>query len=565
MQSSWKWRRLFALLFAFALIAAACGDDDTASDDTTDGTTPTEAATATSGPADGTETPTEEPMDSAIFECPADQQGGDLTIATGAGVNTVSPYSNFGTGSNGGDFSAAIYDTLWRYDAETDTYSPNIGETLTQDDDAGTKWTLTLREGVTFGNGNTMTTADVKAHIEALAKTALRAAGMAKLVTSMDITDDRTMTFNLSAPFNMPYMLATEPGWVPDASAVAAAPVVEERSQYGVDLPTAIGSGAGPFEVTAITPGESIVLTAKDSYWGGRACADTLTFKNIAAEQAKIDAFTLGEIDVMFVNSVRQAATFDDMGALYYPGATGALSYVAPDQGLTGNGETQFNDVRLREALQLAVDYDVLNSRLYDDLSPRTTSAILPEESPLWYGVDGPPYDLERAKSLVAEVKAEGKWDAEFTYLIATTPTANDLGQALKAMWEAAGFKVTLEPVENTLLRIIQKNFEVSSSGFAVQSPGPWSTLNGLECNNVRQRTGFCDPEMDAALNKLRGALNTEEAKAALAEMQAVWNKTFPVVVLSHSVWGGAKQDYVGDVQTGPDSTPYFNHTTVNK
>ena len=78
--------------------------------------------------------------------------------------------------------------------------------------------------------------------------------------------------------------------------------------------------------------------------------------------------------------------------------------------------DTPFADVRIREALQLALDYDVIYERALGGAGPRPTSAIIPEASPYYSGAEGPPYDPERAAALVQETIDEGIWDGSFTY-----------------------------------------------------------------------------------------------------------------------------------------------------
>jgi peptide/nickel transport system substrate-binding protein len=469
MKSSWKWRRLLALLAVFALIVAACGDDDDddgASDDSAD--VSDDGASDDGGDDGGT--------GEVGFTCPADQRGGEIKIASGAPVSGIDPTLLFGTGAVGGDYGAAVYDIVWRYDVVTGEYGPNIGETLEATNDDKTAWTLTIRDGVTFGSGDPYTTTDIKAHIEALPSKFRRAAGMAALVTEMEIVDDLTMNFTLSAPFNMEYLLSTEPGWVPNSRLFA-----EKGEGFATDP---AGAGAGPYEVDSITPGEEIVLKAKESYWGGRACIDTLRFQFVANPATKIDALETGEFDVVFVNSVTQADDASEItGNTYYP-ATGALTYILADQGITGGGETPFNDVRVREAMQLAINYDTLNERIYENLFPITNSAIMPFESDISPQIDGPGFDTDRAAELLQETVDDGVWAEKgdvpsFTFL--ATAADNDRAVLLEAMWEAVGFDVTIETVDNMGARVIaERNFEVATNGFAVLPEAPWTTLNGL-------------------------------------------------------------------------------------
>lgn len=546
MQPTHSLRRVLAGLLAFGLVAAACGDDDS------------QEAVADGPASDTTETGAETGAESEPEElCTPERAGGDLTVATFFPLSGLDPFLLFGTGAIGGDVAGAFYDTVMRHDARTGEFSPHLAESLEGNED-DTVWTLTLRDEVTFGNGDPMTTADVAAQLERMKESRVRAAGMAALVSEIEIVDDREMVVTLSTPFNFPYMMATELGWIPNSK------LVEERGEgFHVDP---VGGGAGPYEVERISEvaGEEIVLSARDDYWGEPVCIETIRFVNVPGDEATLDAFTNDEVDTMFVGSLRQADTLGD--AVRYAEPTGTITYVLGDQGITGADETAFQDVRVREAMQLAIDYDTLNERLYDGLEPRTTSALVPEESDLYSGVAGPPSDPERAEELVKETITEGVWDGSFTYLHEGSTESTDHAVLLEAFWEAVGMDVTLEVVPSVAARVIaERNFEVSNNGFAILPTAPWTTLSSMECDNVRQRTGFCDPEMDAALAELRAAGTMDENREAMGKIQEVFNRTFPVLVTEHGVWGIAAQPDVHGLQFGADNTAFYDRAWIEQ
>lgn len=539
-------RRVVAVLLGLAVLGAACGDDDDSGG----------SSSATTGGSAGSGAPTT----AAADVCTPDKKGGTITVGTGSPFTGMDPNIVLGSGSVGGDYMSAFYDTLMRYDAKTQQFKPHVAESLTGNA-TSTQWTLKLKPNIKFGNGDTMTTEDVKAHVERLQKSRVRAAGMAQFVKSMTITDPQTMVFELLDSWGtFPYMLATEPGWVPNRKLVT-----ERADKFHVN-PN--GAGVGPYEVQRIAEGEEIVLTAKANYWGGTVCVDTLRFRNVPGADAAYDAFTKKELDTLFINQVRQAAKARDAKLLPFEAPVGGLGYVLADQGITGGGRTAFNDVRVREAMQLAINYELINSRLFDNKPPASDSAIVPKTSAIYHGVAGPPFDQNKARQLVQQTTTDGTWNGSFTFLHATTPEGSEQAVLLKGMWEAVGMKVTLEAVPAAALStrvILERKFQVSTNGFAVMDPAPWTTLNGLESKSTRQRTGFADSAMDAALAKLRAATTIDETKKALGEMQTVWNRTFPLAIVSHAVWGIAAQEHIRGLSFGPDNTLYFNTAYVKK
>ena len=528
-----------ALATILALLAAACGGDDS-------------DAAGGDGGGGGDSGGEDE-------QCTAERTGGSLTVGTGLPFTGMSPYVVLGTGQAGGDYMAAFYDTLMRYDATTQEFEPNVAESLEPNEDF-TEWTLTLRPDVTFGNGDPLTTADVVAHIEKMGTSRVRAAGMANAIEGMQVVDDLTMVFDVGEPWgNFPYVLSTEPGWVPNSRLVA------ERGDDAFNLDAA-GAGVGPYEVERFAEDEEIVLTAKDDYWGGPVCIESLTFQYVVGGQATYEAFQQGELDTAFLSEVVVATEAGEAGDLGFEAPVGALGYVLADQGITGRTDSPFKDRRVREAMQLAVDYDAINERLFGGVGI-TDSAIVPADSPVNPGVDGPPYDPDRATELVDELKADGTWDGTIELLVSNTPVNTEMGVLFEGMWEAVGIEVAVEqvsPAESSRRVILEPNFEVANNGFAVLDPAPWSTLNGLATDSPRQRTGFSSPAMDEALADLRAAADIDETKAALAEVQEVWNEEFPLIVWNHSIWGVLVADRVHGMEYGPDATPYYHHAWVD-
>lgn len=548
MQSIAHWRRIVVALVAVVLLAAGCGDDS----DETD-----------SAAGDGESVSGEEQQDGDGADeeyCDADRVGGDITVLTNSANSGLDPSNLFGTGSHGGDVAGAFYGTVIRYDAETDTYEPNIAESWEPNED-NSEWTLTLRDDVTFGNGDPFTTEHVAAHLERMKDTTVRAAGMAQLVESVEIVDDQEMVVTMASPFNFPYMMSTELGWVPNKD------LVEERGDGFHVNP--VGAGAGAYEIEHIsdTAGESLVLAAKDDWWGPQVCIESIDFQFVPGTEARLDAFLKGEADSAFVTEQSNAIELEDEGLLAFGVPAGAVGYIVADQGITGSGETAFNDVRVREAMQLALDYDVVHERLLEGTDPAPTSAIVPEDSPLFHGMEGPASgDPERAAELVRETVDEGVWDGSFTFLHDSTPESTDTAVLFEGMWEAAGMDVTLEAVPSAAARVIaDRDFEVATNGFAILPPAPWSTLNGLRSDSPRQRSGFSDPDMDAAIDQLQRAVTLEENQEALAAMQEVWNRTFPLQVWRHSIWGIAAQEDLHGLRFGPDNTPYYEMAWLDR
>ncbi len=179
-------RRVGLATAALLVIVAGCGGDDDDASEATAGeaaTTTAAAATTTAAETDTTEagpetteaegpaTTTDEESPSsapAVAEdCPDDQNIAELKVANNVPPASLSPLFGQGSGS-GYNAMLAVYGELMQFDPATGESLPSLAESLEPNDDL-TEWTLTLRDGITFGSGNPFNTEAVKWNMEFVA------------------------------------------------------------------------------------------------------------------------------------------------------------------------------------------------------------------------------------------------------------------------------------------------------------------------------------------------------------------------------------------------------------
>jgi peptide/nickel transport system substrate-binding protein len=163
-----------------------------------------------------------------------------------------------GSGSAGAIQLSALYDTLLRYDPASGEFEPHVAEPFEASDDL-TEWTITLRECVTFGNGDPLTTDAVRDSFERVQQASVGSAQQANQIAEMEIVDDRTMVFHLREPVgDCAYVLAEDAGNIVNPAVVAAT----GDDAFGTNP---AGAGVGPYEIERFAPGEEVVMTAKDA------------------------------------------------------------------------------------------------------------------------------------------------------------------------------------------------------------------------------------------------------------------------------------------------------------
>ena len=249
---------------------------------------------------------------------------------------------------------------------------PHLAETLEQSDD-NTTLTMQLREGVTFHNGEEMTSADVLASYERVANGEFLASGFFEFVDSMEAPDDYTFVVNLSQPF-APFvarMATSELAILPE----------EQAAQDQVEEPI----GTGPFQFDSREIETSFTMTKFDDYWGEPAKLDQVVKSEITDPSVRLQSFRAGEYD--FINGIPPKdvqSVQNDPSIRFEKQFPKALIYL----GLNCN-KAPFDNKDARLALDYAIDKEaVAEAALYG--TGRTTATPAAPGSP-WVNEDVQP------------------------------------------------------------------------------------------------------------------------------------------------------------------------------
>ncbi|MBV2359096.1 ABC transporter substrate-binding protein [Thalassococcus sp. CAU 1522] len=213
----------------------------------------------------------------------AQAQQTDLTIALQLEPPHLDPTSA-AAGAIDSVLYSNVFEGLTRF-TETGAVVPGLASGWDISDD-GLTYTFTLRDGVTFHDGSTMDSADVKFSLDrARAEDSANAqkalfAGIADVATP----DPQTVVVTLSQPdgnflFNM--------AW---GDAVIVAP-------ESIDAIKQTPIGTGPFRFVEWKQGDSITLTQNSAYWGDKPALTDATFKFISDPTAAFAAMMAQDID----------------------------------------------------------------------------------------------------------------------------------------------------------------------------------------------------------------------------------------------------------------------------
>ena len=276
-----------------------------------------------------------------------------------------------------------IYEGLVKYD-ESGDLKPAVANAVEISDD-GLVYTITLRDGVKFHNGNTVTAEDVIYSIE-------RCAGKDgndplvpafSNIASLEKKDDKTITLTLKEA-DTEFMASLTTAVIPADNADPAANVI----------------GTGPYKYVSRAPQESIVLTAFDDYWGEKAHIKDVTLKVVANPDAIVMELKGGSIDMIARITDTQAAELEGSDFNVLEGTMNLVQAL-----YINNAVEPFNDVRVRQALCYAIDPAEIMTFVSGGKGTELGSSMFPAFTKYYDESLNHTYDqdLEKAKQLLTE------------------------------------------------------------------------------------------------------------------------------------------------------------------
>ena len=399
-------RRVIPILAAIGMMAfVACGGSDPVAP---------LSSTATSVPAPRATTAANDRVAPGLLETPDasevqigesfDERAGGVFRRLWSDPPTLDPHQVTDTTSAG--LIVELFSGLAKLNQELKIV-PDLAESWDQSAD-GMTYTFNLREDLKFSDGTPITAADFKWSWERAANPDTESTvadvylgdivgineiveGDATAASGIIVVDDRTLQVTIDAP--KPYFIAKLT--YPTAFVLSQANV-EAGGDNWTDTPV----GTGAFKLDEYRVGERIVFSRNENYNGRQAYLDRVFF-NLAGgiamamyETDEIDITGVGLADLDRVQDPTEPLNADLVNIP--PGFS--ISYIG-----FNTSKPPFDDFKFRQALNLAVDKELIAESVYAGLVT-PAYGILPPDFPGFTGdIDGLTYDPDAARALLAE------------------------------------------------------------------------------------------------------------------------------------------------------------------
>ena len=342
---------------------------------------------------------------------------------------------------------------------------PSLAKAWEVSDD-GRTYTFHLRENVQFSNGSPLTASDVQytfvrllthpdscnrdiadgiVGAQALEK------GQAADLAGFQVLNDLDFSITLEQPFSA-FLACLS---MPAASILDKETTEEAGVRFGVDPAWTIGTGS--FVLWKWIPGEGMLLTANKNCWAGAPKCEGLDLRFITDSKEIRRMFENGEIDVLDLDEVGNAAEFFLHGDIYqdrlYCVPRIGITYIALNESIA-----PLNDARVRKALQLSLHRSMLLSAVYGGRGS-VENGIFPHGL-YGFNPDLPaiPYDPEEAKALLAEAGYPDGFDLTVSVNPSSTRWEMSVLRLAASMWAKIGVRTTIEVISESEFMRMRKS-----------------------------------------------------------------------------------------------------------
>lgn len=457
-----------------------------------------------------------------------------LTVALGVEPTSLDPHRT--ADLMGALVQGQIYNYLFVHDKNMKLL-PELAESYKLSNDKKT-WTITLRKGIKFHNGDDFNAASVKFSIERILdpKTKSGRASFYEMIKSVTLIDDHTVAITTDQPFQ-PFIshLTYYPMAMLSPKAVA---------KYGNDYdhnPV----GTGPFKFVEWTPGGRIVLERNENYWETKPKVGKIVFRFLREEPARTMLLETGEADFITQVSPRETQRLR---------ANKNIDMVTVDSHFTAylvlvnDQDEPFNNLAVRKALNYAINKDaIINSVLL--------GAARPYDSPLspigWgYKKTGSyEYNPEKAKKLLADAGYKGKklkielWTSVGRFTLDT-----EIAEVIQDQLKEVGIEADLQRKADWGAYLFGLSKGKNRMGMTQSGPVTGDADQGLymvyHSKGPTNRMKYYNKEVDSLLEKARETSDPKVRLDAYVKAQQIIFDDAPVVWLYYpkTIYGQSKK-----------------------
>ncbi|WP_086981109.1 peptide ABC transporter substrate-binding protein [Vibrio aphrogenes] len=480
---------------------------------------------------------------------PNDQLAEDQDLVRGNGAEPATLDPTFVNSGMPGDIIANdMFEGLLIEDSQGKIIAGQASKWSVSDD--GKTVTFTLRDGITWSNGQPVLASDfvfawqravdpktgnntghyfTTANIENAG--AILKGEKPSSALGIKAVDAKTLQVKLEKPTPYFFSLMSIKTFFP-----LPQKVVEKHGSHWTRPENMVTNGA--YSLVKWVPNEYVEVVRNPHYWDNEhTVINKVTYLGLASQAAELARFQAGEIDM--TNRVQldyyQKLLKENPDQIKAQPLLGTYLYSFNTK------HKPFDDVRVRQALSMAVDRDILVEKITGQGEPAAYS-LVPETIPD-YQLAMPDFfkltskqRMQKATELLKAAGFDQQHPLSFTLTYNTSENHKKIALALASMWKPLGVKVELRNMEwqGYVASKAVGDYQVARSWMFADYPEPSGLLNNFTCAHVANESGYCDPKFDALMAQAANETDKTQRYQLYHQAEDLLNQAEPFIPLHH-------------------------------
>lgn len=372
--------------------------------------------------------------------------------------------------------------------------------------------------------------------------------------------DNQTLELTLSSPVPyLPAMLVSH-SLVPLHKAT-----LEKFGDEWIKVGNFVGNGA--YNLAERVLNEKLVFTRNTNYWNDKETViNKATLLSLESATSDVARYRAGDVD-MSNNSI-PAELYPTLKK-DIPNEVFVTKTIATYYYTFNNVKAPFNDIRVRKALNLALQRDIITDKVLG-MGQTPTYTYTPNFISGGEKIQNPDYvnlsQEERNKQAIALLKEAGfdkKNPLKFTLLYNTSENHKKVAIAATSLWKSNtgdAVQVELQNQEwKTFLEARnQGNFDVARAGWQGEYNNPTAFQNNFLANSSNNDAKFNHPEFDKLIEQSYHAKTEEERSEIYAQAEKAFIEQYPIVPVYNYVNVRLVKPYVKGFKTTDPQDYYY-------